>query len=53
MIATTEEQRLLEKWQKKLCREERGLQLGRRGVDCDGSTRSWEQGGYQRRLVVR
>ena len=33
--------------------KKRGLQLGRRGADCDGSTRSWEQGGHQCRLVVR
>lgn len=33
--------------------KKRGLQLGRRGVDCDGSTRPRKQGGHQRRLVVR
>lgn len=27
--------------------------LGYRGESCDGSTRSREQGGHQRRLVVR
>ena len=30
----------------RLRRKERGLQLGRCGVDCDGSTCSWEQGGH-------
>ncbi len=33
--------------------KKRGLQLGRRGVDCDGSTRPRKQGGHQRRLVVK
>lgn len=37
----------------RLRREERGLQLGRRGVDCDGSTRPRKQSGHQCRLVVR
>lgn len=33
--------------------KKRGLQLERRGVDCDGSTRPRKQGGHQRRLVVK
>lgn len=61
MIATTEEQRLLEKWQKKLCLqewriklvthlrpEERSLQLGWSGERCSNGTYAREQGGYQR-----
>ena len=35
-------------YESRLRREERSLQLGWSGVDCDGSTRSWEQGGRQR-----
>ena len=69
MIATTEEQRLLEKWQKKLCLQEWRIKLVTHlrpeemsvsnatgctdGERCSNGTYAREQGGYQRQLVVR